>query len=190
MKPKEVEKVGEKLADDGGNEAVEAVRAYPRVDKRHAAYKILVDSGIDKKEAAEILGYKPKSAYEIEKRLEKKGKRIEVTTQKMVRKSVRNLEKLVDAQPFGTLQSIKDSTVLAAIQVILDRSHPKREEISLPANNYTVVYPDGYKPDPPNSPYKSYNLDLIRMDHNSPADPADSAVDVTPEVKPRTGGES
>jgi len=48
-----------------------------------------------------ILGYRAKSAYEIEKRLEKKGKRIEVTTQKMIRKSVRNLEKLVDGNLSG-----------------------------------------------------------------------------------------
>jgi hypothetical protein len=125
MEPKEMENMGEKVVKDVENEAGEPIRTYPRVDKRHAAYKILVDSGIDKKEAAQISGYAPKSAYEIEKRLEKKRKRIEVTTRKMVRTSVRNLEKLVGAQPFGTLESVKDSTVLAAIQTILDRSHPK-----------------------------------------------------------------
>jgi hypothetical protein len=103
MEPKEMENMGEKVVKDVENEAGEPIRTYPRVDKRHAAYKILVDSGIDKKEAAQILGYAPKSAYEIEKRLGKKGKRIEVTTRKMVRTSVRNLEKLVGAQPFGTL---------------------------------------------------------------------------------------
>ena len=119
--------------------AEKPIRTYPRVDKRHAAYKILVDGGIDKKEAALILGYKPKSAYEIEKRLEKKGVRIELTTQKMVRKSVRNLEKLVDAKPFGTIENVKDSTVLAAIQVVLDRFHPKHQENSNPTYSFTTV---------------------------------------------------
>ena len=166
MKAKDVERGGEKVADDGRNAAEDAVRAYPRVDKRHAAYKILVDSGIDKKEAALILGYKAKSAYEIEKRLEKKGKRIEVTTQKMVRKSVRNLEKLVDAQPFGTLESVKDSTVLAAIQTILDRSHPKHQENSPPSYNFTVV-----------------NLDECKIGH--PSYKGDMVL-VTPDAKPRT----
>src|SRR3990170_2114300 len=40
---------------------------------------------------------------------------------------------LVDAKPFGTLENVKDSTVLAAIQVVLDRSHPKKQENS-PSN--------------------------------------------------------
>jgi hypothetical protein len=156
MKLKEIENMDEKVEKDVENEAGEPIRTYPRVDKRHACYKILVDSGIDKKEAALILGYKPKSAYEIEKRLEKKGKRIEVTTQKMVRKSVRNLEKLVDAQPFGTLESIKDSTVLAAIQTILDRSHPKHQESDPPTYNFTVVNLDECKPGHP-----SYKGDMV-----------------------------
>jgi hypothetical protein len=73
MKPKEMETKGEKAVKDAENEAGEPIRTYPRVDKRHAACKILVDSGIDKKEAALILGYRARSACEIEKRLEKKG---------------------------------------------------------------------------------------------------------------------
>jgi hypothetical protein len=132
---------------------------YPRVDLRHAAYKTLVENGVDKTIAAEALGYKGKSCYEIEKRLEKKGKRIELTTQKMVRKSVRNLEKLVDAQPFGTLGSVKDSTVLAAIQTVLDRSHPKREEITPPTYSFTKI-----------------NLDQFRTDYQPPAVPAGEAL--------------
>ena len=120
---------------------------YPRVDLRHAAYKTLVENGVDKTIAAEVLGYKGKSCYEIEKRLEKKGKRIEVTSQKMVRKSVRNLEKLVDAKPFGTLESVKDSTVLAAILAVLDRSHPKKEEDRNPTYTFTSVNLDELKPD-------------------------------------------
>lgn len=134
-----MEKMDENSIENGEKEAEKHLRTYPRVDKRHAAYKILVENGIDKKEAALILGYKPKSAYEIEKRLEKKGVRIELTTQKMVRKSVRNLEKLVDAKPFGAIETVKDSTVLAAIQVVLDRSHPKKAENSNPTYSFTTV---------------------------------------------------
>jgi hypothetical protein len=132
---------------------------YPRVDLRHAAYKTLVENGVDKTIAAEALGYKGKSCYEIEKRLEKKGKRIELTTQKMVRKSVRNLEKLVDAQPFGTLESVKDSTVLAAIQVVLDRSHPKNQESTLPTYSFVEI-----------------DLDQFRTDYQPPAVPAREAL--------------
>jgi hypothetical protein len=127
------------------------------------------------------LGYAPKSAYEIEKRLEKKSKRIEVTTQKMIRKSVRNLEKLVDAQPFGTLESVKDSTVLAAIQTILDRSHPKRQE-PIPSDiTFTKICLDSCKPDHP-----SYRGNLALPDHGSPIELAGGIVDVTPDAKPRT----
>ena len=122
---------------------------YPRVDLRHAAYKTLVENGVEKTTACQVLGYKSKSCYEIEKRLEKKGKRIELTSQKMVRKSVRNLEKLVDAKPFGTLESVKDSTVLAAILAVLDRSHPKKEEDRNPTYSFTSVNLDECKPDYP-----------------------------------------
>ena len=161
------------------NKTGNPIRTYPRVDARHACYKILVENGIDKRQAALILGYKPKSAYEIEKRLEKKGQRIEVTTQKMVRKSVRNLEKLVDAQPFGTLESVKDSVVLAAIQTILDRSHPKRQENSPPVYTFTAVNLDFCKPDHP-----SYNGDLIRPDNDSPVEPAGGdVVPISPDEK-------
>ena len=140
---------------------------YPRVDLRHAAYKTLVENGVDKTIAAEALGYKGKSCYEIEKRLEKKGKRIEVTSQKMIRKSVRNLEKLVDAQPFGTLESVKDSTVLAAIQVVLDRSHPKNQESSPPTYSFTKI-----------------DLDQLRPDYQPPAVPTGEALaPITLDVK-------
>ncbi len=139
----------EQNVKDVKNMAKEPIRTYPRVDSRHACYKILVEGGIDKRQAALLLGYKPKSAYEIEKRLEKKGKRIEVTTQKMVRKSVRNLEKLVDAKPFGTLEAVKDSTVLAAIQVVLDRSHPKKTENCNSTYSFTAINLDIFKPDLP-----------------------------------------
>jgi hypothetical protein len=150
---------------------------YPRVDLRHAAYKKLVENGVDKTIAAEALGYKGKSCYEIEKRLEKKGKRIELTTQKMVRKSVRNLEKLVDAQPFGTLESVKDSTVLAAIQTVLDRSHPKNQEITPPPYSFIKI-----------------DLDQYRTDYQPPAVPAGEAlapvtldVEIAPDDEPPEG---
>jgi hypothetical protein len=132
---------------------------YPRVDLRHAAYKTLVENGVEKTIAAEALGYKKKSCYEIEKRLEKKGMRIEVTTQKMIRKSVRNLEKLVDAKPFGTLKTVKDSTVLAAIQTVLDRSHPKHEESTPPTYSFTKI-----------------DLDQFRTDYQPPAVTAGEAL--------------
>jgi hypothetical protein len=146
---------------------------YPRVDLRHAAYKTLVENGVDKTIAAEALGYKGKSCYEIEKRLEKKGMRIEVTSQKMIRKSVRNLEKLVDAQPFGTLETVKDSTVLAAIQTVLDRSHPKHQEITPPTYSFTKI-----------------DLDQFRTDYQPPAVPAGEAhAPVTLDVEIVPGGE-
>ena len=122
------------------NKTGNPLRTYPRVDKRHAAYKILLDSGIDKKEAALILGYKPKSAYEIEKRLEKKGKRIEVTTDRMVRKAVKGLKNCIDGKPWGDIKEIKDSTALAAINTVLDRSHPKQPENS--PHNFAYISVD------------------------------------------------
>ena len=124
----------------GEKKAEKPLRTYPRVDERHAAYKILVENGIDKRQAALILGYKPKSAYEIEKRLEKKGKRIEVTTDRMVRKAVKGLKNCIDGKPWGDIKEIKDSTALAAINTVLDSSHPKQPENS--PSNFTYVSVD------------------------------------------------
>jgi hypothetical protein len=67
----------------------------------------------------------------------------------MVRKSVRNLEKLVDAQPFGTLERVKDSTVLSAIEVVLDRSHPKIQAVAPPWRTFINVDLSIFLPDPP-----------------------------------------
>ena len=126
--PEGIGKMDEQDAKDCEKKGGEPLRTYPRVDERHAAYKILVENGIDKRQAALILGYKPKSAYEIEKRLEKKGKRIEVTTDRMVRKAVKGLKNCIDGKPWGDIKEIKDSTALAAINTVLDRSHPKQSD--------------------------------------------------------------
>ena len=67
----------------------------------------------------------------------------------MIRKSVRNLEKLVDAKPFGTLESVKDSTVLAAILAVLERSHPKKAEDRDSTPSFTFV-----------------NIDECKLDHS------------------------
>ena len=164
------------------NKAGEPLRTYPRVDERHAAYKILVENGIDKRQAALILGYKPRSAYEIEKRIEKKGKRIEVTTDRMVRKAVKGLKNCIDGKPWGEIKEIKDSTALAAINTVLDRSHPKRPDSDERPNVSFVTVNLGFlaaggAPDPLGAGVEGRTVDISSRGENGVSNPPTAIFD-------------
>ena len=153
-------------------------RIYPKIDEKHAAFAILVNNGVDKVVAAEALGYKGKTAYALQKRIEKKGEKLDVACEKLVRLSHRVIRNCLQGKPWGKIETIKDSTALAAAQVVIDRHQPKNQESTPPPRTFTVVNLDECKPDHP-----SYKGDLVWPDPVSPVDPADGVVDVTPDVE-------
>ena len=108
-------------------------RVYPKIDEKHAAFAALVRGGVDKVKAAEVLGYKPNKAYDLARRVEKKGHKLDVANESMVRLSHRVIRNCMQGKPWGKIEVIKDSTALAAAQVVVDRHQPKKQENSPPS---------------------------------------------------------
>jgi len=153
-------------------------RVYPKIDEKHAAFAVLVKGGVDKVVAAEVLGYRPNKAYDLARRVEKKGHKLDVANERMVRLSHRVIRNCLQGKPWGKIEVIKDSTALAAAAIVVDRHQPKNQEISPPPHSFTVVNLDECKPGHPS--YRGY---LALPGHGSPielagGDPAPIIVGV------------
>jgi hypothetical protein len=128
-------------------------RVYPKIDEKHAAFAALVQGGVDKVKAAEVLGYKPNKAYDLARRVEKKGHKLDVASESMVRLAHRAVKNCLKGQPWGKIEAIKDSTALAAAQVIVDRHQPKKQENSPASISYISISLDAYREeDTPDAP--------------------------------------
>jgi len=69
----------------------------------------------------------------------KKGESVDLASEMFLRPAALNLRKLLRGERFGDLKTVKDSTVLAAINTILDRSHPKKAETEPVPRSFTQV---------------------------------------------------
>jgi|GEM_PF-2809651 len=134
---------------------------YKKALEKRAAFGMLIENGVDKLKAAEVLGYKEKTAYSLQKKIENKGK-IDLTGQIYVIPAVRNLRKLIRGKTFGDLKGVKDSTVLSAIEVVLDRSHPKKAEVEAPSMIFTQVNLLAYRT-PGSLKFERAGEDLVPM---------------------------
>jgi len=114
-------------------------RVYPKIDEKHAAFAVLVKGGVDKVVAAEVLGYRPNKAYDLARRVEKKGHKLDVASEKMVRLSHRVIRNCMQGKPWGKIEVIRDSTALAAAQVVVDRHQAKKQENTAPIYSFTKV---------------------------------------------------
>jgi predicted urease superfamily metal-dependent hydrolase len=105
--------------------AAEIVEPKPRKQYRtkeqHIAYAIMRQEGMSPGKAAKAVGLHPATGY----RLEEKRDIYEASKGRLLKDSVKSLAKLVKGEPVGTVDRVKDSTVLAACQVVLDREKPK-----------------------------------------------------------------
>lgn len=94
----------------------------------------------------------------------KKAEGIDLASEMLVRPAVLNLRKLIRGERFGDLKAVKDSTVLSAIQTVLDRSHPKKMDAEPPVRSFTQVNMTVYMtPGPPTSggvPEKVQEIDV------------------------------
>ena len=160
-------------------------RKRPDKDIKHTAYSILIAHGVKREKAAELLGYCENTARSLDRAIEQKSLNLGLLSEQRIKKAYRVIDKCLAGKAFGD-EPVKASTALRAAEMILDRSHPKREEISPPAHNYTVYNLDFLKPDHPN-----YHLVYPHLnDPISPVDPAGEAVDVTPDSTPRMNEDS
>jgi hypothetical protein len=147
MKPKSAPKTP-RIENMEVEKKVKTTRVYPKIDEKHAAFAALVKGGVDKRKAAEVLGYKPNKAYDLARRVEKKGHKLDVASESMVRLAHRAVKNCLKGKPWGAIETIKDSTALAAAQVVVDRHQPKNQENTPPTFTFTRVDLDQFRMPP------------------------------------------
>jgi hypothetical protein len=88
----------------------------------------LQESGYTIPEAARILGIHSSYAYAVNKKLS-------LTGTKMVRLAAKTVKNCLSGTPWGAVDKIKDSTALAAAQMVYDRVQPAiRQNVNLNIN--------------------------------------------------------
>ena len=87
------------------------------------AYDVLRQQGLSKHQASKQLGLSSGYGQYTEK-VTKKNYEDEIA--KLAPKGLKNLKKLIDAVPYGSMIEVKDSTSLAAIKEVMDRVAPKK----------------------------------------------------------------
>jgi hypothetical protein len=102
------------------NDSPEIEQSLSDLPPKQAAYLLMRSNDIPTKEAAKAVGYKENSAYQLNRKL----KKYDLSDNKLVSKANRTIKKLVDGKAFGSIDKVKDSTSLAAAQMIYDRYQP------------------------------------------------------------------
>lgn len=119
-----------------------------RATVKQQAAALLMDAGMTAKEACETLGYSPKSADGLRARIKEKGLLPEIASKSNVAKATRVVKTLMEGRTFGEIERVKDSTALAAANVILDRAYPKQQDAAPQNVSFTVVNLALFAPDP------------------------------------------
>jgi len=128
---------------------------YRRSTEKLTAAALLIANGLTPRQAADAVGYRDKNEYNMVGRIKRKGLD-EFLTKKRVKTAVYAIDKLMAAEPFGELTAVKDSTVLAAAQSVIDRKYPKQQEIQAQNVSFTSI-----------------NLTLAALDARNNATPTD-----------------
>jgi len=88
---------------------------------KQLAYALLRQQGAKPREAEKALGYKYNSGNHIEKKLKKLG----IASPKRLKRAESSLDKLLRGKAFGDIDKINASTVMAAVNAVIDRADPK-----------------------------------------------------------------
>lgn len=115
-------------------------RKYKGTSEKEQAIRLLEAEGMETREIANALGIKEKTIYNIRYKLRKEGERNPLLASKRIKNAVKCVDSLMRGEPFGTIEKVKDSTALAASQVVLDRAYPKQDD--KPTNSYTFTKVD------------------------------------------------
>lgn len=102
-----------------------------KATNKQIAYGLLRKNGLSVKNAAESVGYNPKYAYTIDKKVGK----YDLTDSKLVSQAHKVVKNIMKGKTWGSIETIKDSTALAAAESILDRHQPKvKQSMNLNVN--------------------------------------------------------
>ena len=84
------------------------------------AFAALKEQGVTSTEAAKMIGITTTYAHQLNRRL---ADRFSLTDTKLIKDAHRAVKKLIRGEPFGTIEKVKDSTSLAAAQMVYDRAN-------------------------------------------------------------------
>lgn len=100
------------------------------------AYLSLRKEGLTQSEAAREVGISAGYGSQLESRV--KGK-YDLTDTKLVKKAYKAVKCLIEGKPVGTVEKVKDSTVLAAASMVMDRAQPVVKHVAT-INQTFVTY--------------------------------------------------
>jgi hypothetical protein len=107
-----------------------------KLTTKQIAYMALRKEGLNQCEAAENAGITRGYSTHLERKFNKK---YDLTDTKMVSKAHKAIKKLIEGKPVGTVEKVKDSTVLAAASMVMDRDQPiVRQNLNLNINKTFV----------------------------------------------------
>jgi len=104
------------------------VRTDPEKDRKHAAYAAMVAQGMSKSQAAITLGYSLGSIGALDKAIENKSQKIGLLTESRIKRAYKVVDRLMAGKGVGTAEIVKDSTVLKAAEMVIERADPKVQE--------------------------------------------------------------
>lgn len=116
-------------------------------DEKYLAFQLLREQGMTVEHAAQLLGYKPRTGYVIERKLADRGLKLTLVSERRIRRAHGVVDKLLRGKKFGDIPKVLASDSLRAAEVVLDRAEPKRQESGAPTYNFTVINLDGYAPE-------------------------------------------
>lgn len=87
---------------------------------KQAAFAILKENGMKTQEAANVLGYKPFSAYNVNAKLNK----LKLNNPKIVKDAHNVVKNILKGEAWGCIDKIKDSSALMAASMVYDRFDP------------------------------------------------------------------
>lgn len=106
-----------------------------QLNPKHAAYMAMINNGLTHAEACKELGYNTTYMYQVRKR----NGLTKYDLRNLEGKAFRTVRKLVEGEPVGKIQQVKDSTALAAAAMIMDRSQPKQSDTPTAVTNFIQV---------------------------------------------------
>ena len=96
-------------------------KSVEELPESHKAYSLLRSQGYNNNDACKVLKITPTYGSMIKKNL----KKFDLRDEKLVRKAHKAINLLVQGKTFNDIKHVKDSTTLAAANMIYDRYQPK-----------------------------------------------------------------
>jgi hypothetical protein len=125
---------------------------FEKLTNKQLIYTALTNSGMNQAEACKLIGTDQRNAPAMEKRIKantgldvKKMRKYDLTSSFFVNPALKSLKKLIKGEKVGTIKEVKDSTVLSAVKMVVDRHQPSVKEAVITHNS--ILTPQIIEPD-------------------------------------------